>query len=133
MIATFAATTTASVLADTGNTLPVADTFTATEMASLFELGANPPQLAALSEQEMKSTEGAWGPWGAVAGGISGLAGYTTYAMISGNPWSWSRAAMATGTGAVRGATAGPVGIVWGFNGAVSGGAVRGIITQYAR
>jgi len=62
-IAAIAATTTTSVLADTGNTLPVADAFTTSEMASLFEQDAQPLQLAALSEQEMQTTEGAWFFW----------------------------------------------------------------------
>jgi len=57
-IAAIAATATTSVLAQAP-----ADAFTSTDMASLFEQDAQPLQLAALSEQEMKTTEGAWFWW----------------------------------------------------------------------
>jgi len=81
----------------------------------------------------MKETEGAWGPWGAAIGGVSGLAGYTTNMMISGDPWSWSKAAGSVGVGALRGATAGPVGVAWAFNRAVGIGAAYGVAKQYIR
>jgi len=129
-LATLAAMTTTSVLAETSNTLPVANAFTAQDMVSLFEQGTQPQQLVVLSEQEMKTTEGAWGPLGAAIGGISGLAAYTTETMISGEPWSWGHAAESTAGGAIIGGFAGPLQLVWGFNGAVAGGAVRGMITQ---
>jgi len=132
-LATLAATTTTSALAETSNALPTTNAFTATEMALLFEQDVRPLQLAALSEQEMQATEGAWGPWGAAIGGISGLAGHTTATMISGNPWSWSRAAQRSAVGALAGATMGPLKLVWGFNSAVAGGAVKGVIAQYRR
>jgi|GEM_PF-6848851 len=61
------------------------------------QLLTQPMQLAVLSEQEMKETEGAWWPWlgfGA-AGGIG-----NTYGYISSNSnWSWGGAAYAFGTG----------------------------------
>jgi len=129
-LATLAAMTTTSALAETSNPLPVANAFTAQDMASLFEQETQPLQLAALSEQEMKSTEGAWGPWGAAIGAVSGLAGYTTNTMISGEPWSWGHAAQSTAGGALYGAYAGPVALAWAFNNAVAGGAIKGMITQ---
>jgi len=51
--------------------------------------------------------------------------------MISGEPWSWGHAAESTASGAIIGGFAGPLQLVWGFNGAVAGGAVRGMITQF--
>jgi len=62
------ATATAPVLAETSDPLPAANEFTTTEMALLFEPGAQLRQLVALSDQEMKTTEGAWGPWGTAIG-----------------------------------------------------------------
>jgi hypothetical protein len=50
---------------------PVA-AFAETDLQALFEQDAKPMQLAALSEQEMKETEGALGPMGAVGGGLIG-------------------------------------------------------------
>jgi len=130
-IATLAATTTTSVLANTGNTLPVADAFTASDMVLLFEQDAKPLQLAALSEQEMQTTEGAWGPWGAVAGGISGLGGYAIGTVISGSEWSWTRAATSTANGAIAGGYAGPAGVIWGFNANLAFETINGISDHY--
>jgi hypothetical protein len=54
--------------------------FTAADTKMLFEQDAMPMQLAALSQQEMKETEGAWVPFAfyyygpALAGGVSWLA-----------------------------------------------------------
>lgn len=54
--------------------------FTAVDTQMLFEQDAMPMQLAALSPQEMKETEGAWIPFAfyyygpALAGGVSWLA-----------------------------------------------------------
>jgi len=56
-----------------------------------------------------------------------------TAMIISGELWSWPRAAALTVGGAVRGAYAGPVGLVWGFNGAVARGAAIGVATNYLR
>jgi len=122
-------TTSVSVLAET----PVADTFSTSEIVSLFEQDTQPLQLAALSGQEMKETEGAWGPWGAAIGGVSELAGYTAQTMISGEPWSWTQATLRTGAGAVQGALAGPVGVAWVFNRHVGTGAAIGVAKQYLR
>ena len=72
----------------------------------IFEADAEPMQLAALSPQEMKETEGAiWynaasGGWGALSGGV----GYATSTWASGSQWSWPA-----------------------FGGSVAGGAVGGI------
>jgi len=81
--------TTTSVLADTGNAPPVVDVFTSTDMASLFEQDTHPLQLVVLSEQEMKVTQDAWKPWGAVIGSLGGLGGYAIGTIISGAPWLW--------------------------------------------
>ena len=54
-------------------------------------------QLAVLSDQEMKETEGAWWPW--VGFGVAGGIG-NTYGYISSNSnWSWGGAAYAFGSG----------------------------------
>jgi len=62
VIATLAAMTTTSVLAEASNTLPVANALTATDMASLFEQDVRPLQLVVLSEQEMRGTKGEIAP-----------------------------------------------------------------------
>jgi len=63
VVAAIAVAATAPGLAQTS-----AGTFTATDIALLFEQDTKPLQLAVLSEQEMKATEGAcWGKcviWG---------------------------------------------------------------------
>lgn len=51
-------------------------TFTDTDLQALFEVADKPMQLAALSEQEMKETEGAWWPVVyRVGGGLAGMYG----------------------------------------------------------
>jgi len=65
-----------------------------TDVSLIFEADAEPMQLAALSPQEMKETEGAWIPvWAGVVGG--GFNAYNTYS----NGGSWGPVAYSFGTG----------------------------------
>ena len=64
---------------------PQLSTFSQDDINSMFEASGKPMQLAALSKQEMKDTEGAWGPVGAIIGGLGGLGGDTLNAVISGS------------------------------------------------
>ena len=64
-------------------------------------------ELAMLSSEEMKSTEGAFGPWGAVGGGIIGGIGNIGYQLGSSNSWSWGSFGHAVGGGALTGFTGG--------------------------
>lgn len=57
-----------------------------------------------LSQVEMKETQGEWGPVVAVIGGLGG--------------------------GTVAGGTAGPMGVIWGFNAAIAGGTIRGVVAK---
>lgn len=81
--------------------------FTAADTQMLFEQDAMPMQLAALSQQEMKETEGAFGPWGAVGGGIVGGIGNVGYQLGAGRGWSWGSFGYAVGGGALTGFTGG--------------------------
>jgi hypothetical protein len=64
-------------------------------------------ELAVLSSEEMKNTEGALGPWGAVGGGIIGGIGNIGYQLGSGNSWNWGSFGYAVGGGALTGFTGG--------------------------
>ena len=101
---------------------PQLSAFSQDDINSMFEASGKPMQLAALSKQEMKDTEGAWGP--------VGLGGYTLNAMISGSRWSPGAALTSTALGAAAGAVAGPNGVVWGFNSAIGGGAATGVFQR---
>jgi hypothetical protein len=57
-----------------------------------------------LSPEEMKNTEGAWGWWGAIMGGLAGGAGYIGTALGSGT-WDWGWFASSVIGGAIAGAT----------------------------
>jgi hypothetical protein len=113
------------------NTEHAAVQFSSVEAQQLFEQDTQPMQVAALSSSEMKQTEGAWGIWGATIGGIGGAAGYFLENRISGSSWSWTSFGFATAGGVRAGALAGPVGVVWGFNAAISGGTTLGIAQRY--
>ncbi len=89
----------------TGNSFPVGS-------------GKQSHQVSMLSNQEMKETEGAWGPWGGAIGAGLGAWGYTAYGLSSGS-WSWSAFGLATTSGAAAGAIAGPLG--WGETLATAG------------
>lgn len=86
------------VLADVTEsaTLPALES---TDLNFAFEQTAQPMQVAMLSEQEMKETEGAVFWWG-VAGFVGGVV--NTYSYYSSNPTNWSvgGAAFAFGSGA---------------------------------
>ncbi len=106
-------------LTGTSLALTLAMSFGATSaMASSFEdkdmvfaFGSESAmEVATLSDQEMKNTEGAWGPWGAIAGGAIGGIQYLGYAAGSGS-FSLSSFAYNVGGGAAIGAATGPVGI----------------------
>ncbi|MCW8191450.1 hypothetical protein D8B30_17315 [Verminephrobacter eiseniae] len=99
-------------------TLPVA-AFSQTDINAMFEQADKPMQLAALSDQEMKETEGALLQigLGGLGGGIGGAFGYYTSTTPSNRTWGgW---ATAVGTGAVGGAVASltpwwPLASIWG-------------------
>lgn len=106
--------------------------FTEADTSVLFQQSdSKPMQVASLSSAEMSETKGAFGPVGALVGGAGGLAGYTLNTMISGADWSPTNAAIAAGTGAAQGAVAGPMGVVWGFNGALAAGVAGGVASHY--
>ena len=94
--------------------------------SQVFHTQADAPmQLAELSSQEMKETEGAWGSVGAFIGG--GGIGYMLNQQLSGSRFSPTAFTLAVGAGAFGGATAGPAGVVWGFNRSLATGMVTGV------
>lgn len=97
--------------------------------SQVFHTQADAPmQLAELSSQEMKETEGAWGPVGAfIGGGGGGGIGYMLNQQLSGSRFSPTAFTLAVGAGAFGGATAGPAGVVWGFNRSLATGMVTGV------
>lgn len=86
-----------------------------------------------LSSQELCHVQGAFGPVGAAIGAVGGAAGYLINQQISGSRFSPTTLAWSAGAGAAAGATAGPVGVVWGFNGALAGGMVTGVARRYGK
>ena len=80
-------------------------------------------QAKAITNQEMKDTQGAFGVPGAVAGAGIGAWGYLGTAAGTGN-FSWKGLAVTTAGGAVVGAVTGPVGIARYYTGARVAGAV---------
>ena len=84
--------------------------FTAADTQQLFEQDAQPMQLAALSAQEMKETEGAWLNW--VAGGVLGGGGYALGVYRNQYSWNTSRFLGNVGTGALIGGTFGAAGAI---------------------
>jgi len=91
-----------SALADTDKAVPVATAFTTADVASLFDKDAQSLQLAALSAQEMRETEGAWVNY-AVGGFAGGLYNGISYYGSTSNR-SWGGWTTAIGTGVVGGA-----------------------------
>lgn len=81
--------------------------FSSQDTQMLFEQDAKPMQLVALSQQEMRETEGAFGPWGALGGGIVGGIGNAGYQLGAGRGWSWGSFGYAVGGGALTGFTGG--------------------------
>lgn len=92
-----------------------------------------PMQLAELSQKEMKETEGAWGPVGAFIGGVGGGIGYMMNQQLSGSRFSPTAFTLAVGAGDFGGATAGPAGVVWGFNRSLATGMVTGVAQRYGK
>ena len=88
-------------------------------------------QVVILSPDEMRTTEGAFGPFGALVGGLGSFGNYAFDTLISESKWSWAGAASATVTGATMGAFASPVAAIWGANVLTTGGIVSGIGKHY--
>ncbi len=83
-----------------------------------------------LNNCDLKQVSGGFGPIGAAIGGVGGAAGYLVAQQISGSPFSPTALATYTAGGALAGGTAGPMGVIWGFNGALAGGSVRGVAAR---
>lgn len=66
--------------------------FSSLDIAMMFERDGEDKHLAALSVKEMKETEGALNPYGAIIGGVGGGLGYTFNSYIGDQPWSLSTA-----------------------------------------
>ena len=134
------------VLANEGALVAPVPEFTAADTQQLFEQDARPMQLAALSAQEMKETEGALAPW--VAGGLGGGAwqgaNYAWGAYQSRHAWNTRDFIGNIGSGALIGAGAGqlrflasgisgirnlatPGGAIWAANGAMANWGVNHI------
>jgi hypothetical protein len=110
--------------------IDAAPQFSTADTQLLFEQDNMPMQVAALSEQEMYETEGAWGFPGAIVGGVLGGVGYIGYTWGAKTNFRWSSFGAAVGIGAGGGAICGPVGWArtvgsWAFTGAASYGAGR--------
>lgn len=80
-------------------------TFSQQDVQGLFDQGEQPMQLAALSQTEMKETEGAWVHW--AVGGAAGLGMYAVSNWYRGRPITWRGALYAAGTGALTGGVGG--------------------------
>jgi len=77
--------------------------FTDADIQAMFEQEAGQPmQLAALSQQEMRETEGAWMNFA-----IGGAIGFGAHALSHGRNMTFRSAAIATGTGALTGGVGG--------------------------
>ena len=120
--------------------------FTAADTQQLFEQDARPMQLAALSADEMRETEGAFAPWvagGLIGGGLSGL-GYALGVYQGNYAWNTRNFIGNVGTGALIGAGAGqlrflasgisgirnfatPGGAIWAANSAIANWGVNHI------
>ena len=86
--------------------------FTTADAAMLFEQDGRPMQLAALSDKEMKETDGAVVPFaiGALAGGAVGGVGYAIGAYNGNHEWSTTSFVGNVATGALIGSTFGAAG-----------------------
>jgi hypothetical protein len=104
------------------NNAPVAaplPQFTTVDTQMLFEQDDQPMQLAALSQQEMKETEGAF--FNFAIGGAVGFGFYSASNLYNNRPITWQGSLYSIGTGALTG----------GFGGALiraSGGGLAGNI-----
>jgi hypothetical protein len=79
--------------------------FTAADTQMLFEQDAEPMQLAALSSQEMKETEGAWVNFALGGAASFGMYAITNYA--TNRPITWQGSLYSIGTGALTGGMGG--------------------------
>lgn len=107
-----------------------APVFQADELSAAFEQSAEPMQMLALSEQEMKDTEGAWfnfvsAGWGALGGGV----GYAFSTWTSGSNWSSAAFTGSVVGGAVGGFFVNPA--LGATVGAGVGGAISGWSSRY--
>lgn len=88
---------------------PQLSAFSQDDINSMFEASGKPMQLAALSTQEMKETEGAWLHWAGMS--ALGAAMNTTAYIGSNRNWTYGGAAWAALSGAAGGLIGGlPVG-----------------------
>jgi hypothetical protein len=97
------------VQAQSPQAVPVA-TFSQADIHTMFDQAEKPMQLAALSGQEMKDTEGAWLQFG--IGGLLGGAGYGWGVYRGSYSWNTSSFLGNVGTGALIGGTFGAAGAI---------------------
>ena len=88
-------------LANEGALVAPVPEFTAADTQQLFEQDARPMQLAALSADEMRETEGAF--WNFAIGGGLGLGMYTAQSWFFNQPMTWRGAGVAVAAGALTG------------------------------
>ncbi|WP_050010701.1 MULTISPECIES: hypothetical protein [Herbaspirillum] len=79
--------------------------FTMTDAEALFENDTKSMQLAALSPQEMKETEGAWVNF--AVGGAIGFGSYALANYVTNRPITWQGSLYSIGTGALTGGMGG--------------------------
>lgn len=90
--------------AESPHAMPVAG-FSQTDINSMFEQPGRPMQLAKLSGQEMKETEGAFVNF--AIGAVVGAGGYVLMAAATDTPMTWQGAAFSAGVGALTGGLGG--------------------------
>jgi len=104
------------------------------DLSFAFAQTEQPVQVLALSEREMKETEGAFGPAGAVVGGLWGGAQYLSSCSITGT-CSWGgfgyNVATSAGLGAIGGGFVTLGRAAWGFNASIGAGIGNGVGTTY--
>lgn len=83
-----------------------------------------------INNQDLHNVSGGFGPVGAAIGAVGGAAGYLVEQQISGSKFSPTALATYAADGTIAGGTAGPMGVIWGFNGALAGGSVRGVAAR---
>lgn len=103
--------------------LPVANSLSSEDLSFAFASSSEPVELVALSEQEMKETQGAVLP-NLIGAGL-GMVGYGTACLIQGN-CTGAGFGYAAATGALS-PVSGAMATIWGFNGAVAIGTGWGV------
>ena len=93
------------VLANEGALVAPVPEFTAADTQQLFEQDARPMQLAALSADEMRETEGAF--WNFAIGGAASFAFYAGSNWYNNRPITWQGSLYSIGTGALTGGAGG--------------------------